>query len=296
MLDAQLVLLIYLAVGIYCRLKGFIDDATKKKLVDLILKVTLPCMIFESFSSPLTPEVLKKTGLVFLVAACIAVLSFLIGKVAYNFMPPEKRSILQYSTLVNNSGFLGLPMVSAVYGDEGLLFASIFIIPNRIMMWTAGISLFTESDKKSAVKNILLNPGIVAVYLGMGRRIIGIPFPEFADTALSKIGQITTPLSMMIIGTMLVGVVWKELVQPVILYMSFIRLILLPIAALLILRFLHMDSLLTGVSIIMTGMPAGATTALLAAKYGADEEFASQLVVTSTILSLVTMPLLMLLI
>ena len=296
MLDAQLVLLVYLFIGVFCRMKGIIDETAKKKLIDLILKVTLPCMIFESFNSSLTPEILRKTGMILLVALSIAILSYLTGKVAYNFMPPEKKSILQYSTMVNNSGFLGLPIVSAVYGSSGLFYASIFIIPNRILMWTAGISLFTEADKKTAVKNILLNPGIIAVYFGMGRRLIGIPIPEFLDTAVTSVGQITTPLSMIIIGTMLVGVTLKQLIQPVILYMSLIRLVLLPLAALVILNLLHMDGLLTGVSMIMTGMPAGATTALLAAKYGADEEFASQLVVTSTILSLVTTPLLMLLI
>ncbi|HAE45603.1 MAG TPA: AEC family transporter [Lachnospiraceae bacterium] len=296
MLDAQLVLMVYLVVGVFCRKKGIIDETAKDKLIDLILKITLPCMIFESFNSPLTYDVFRKAGLILLVALSIAILSYLTGKVAYNFMPPEKKSILQYCTMVNNSGFLGLPMVSAVYGDSGLFYASIFIIPNRILMWTAGISLFTEADKKNAVKNILLNPGIVAVYLGMGRRLAGIPVPDFLDRAVTSVGQITTPLSMIIIGTMLVGLTLKQLLQPVILYMSLIRLVLLPLAALVILGLLQMDGLLTGVSMIMTGMPAGATTALLAAKYGADEEFASQLVVTSTILSLVTTPLLMLLI
>ncbi|MBQ9034239.1 MAG: AEC family transporter, partial [Lachnospiraceae bacterium] len=127
-------------------------------------------------------------------------------------------------------------------------------------------------------------------------RILDIPIPAFIDTGISKIGGITSPLSMMIIGTMLVGVDWKGLFEPVIFYFSAIRLILLPIMALGLSRIMGFDDLTTGVSVVMTAMPAGSTTALLAAKYGADEEFASRLVVSTTVMSLVTAPLLMLLI
>lgn len=294
MVNAQLILLIYLAVGTYCYKRHLIDPHTKQKLVDFILKITLPCMIFNSFNKPLTPEILQKTALVFLVAFCIAILSYLSGKVLYNHYPSEKKSILQYCTLVNNSGFLGMPMVSSVYGADGLLYASIFIIPNRIMMWTAGLSLFTVSDFKTKCKNIFLNPCIIAVFLGLARRMFNLPFPQFLDKAISNIGAITSPLSMIIIGTMLAGISFKTLLEPSILYLAFVRLMGLPLVALVLMKLLHFDSLLTGVSLILTGMPAGSTSALLAAKYGADEDYASRCIITTTIISLVTIPILML--
>ena len=90
-------------------------------------------MIFESFNQDLTPEILKQVLAIFLVALFLSILAYFLGKILYNRYPPEKKSILQYCTLVNNSGFLGMPMVSAVYGAEGLFAASIFIIPARIL-------------------------------------------------------------------------------------------------------------------------------------------------------------------
>ena len=296
MLNSQLVLLLYLVFGIYCKRKNIIDDETKKKMIDLILKVTLPCLIFNSFNKTLTPEILRKTALAFAVSMMIALISLLLGKFIYNMYPPEKKSILKYCTLVNNSGFLGMPLVQSVFGDEGLLFASIFVIPNRIMMWTAGLSLFTEADFKTKVKNILLNPCIITVYLGMARRILDIPLPASIDTSIAKIGGITSPLSMMIIGTMLVHLNWRTLLEPAILYLTAIRLFLLPLLTVVLTRAFHFDPLLTGVSLVMTGMPAGSTSALLAAKYGADEEFASRCIITTTVISLATAPLLMLLV
>lgn len=294
MVSAQLILLIYLGVGMYCRKKGMIDDQTKKKLIDLILKITLPCMIFNSFNKPLTPDILKKTALAFIVAFCIAVLSWLLGKILYRRYPQERKSILQYCTLVNNSGFLGMPMVSAVYGADGLLYASIFIIPNRIMMWTAGLSLFTVSDFKSKCKNIFLNPCIITVVLGILRQLFAVPLPEFLDKSIANIGAVTSPLSMIVIGTMLVGIPWKSLLEPSIFYLAFVRLLALPLIALIFMNILGFDPMLRGVSLILTGMPAGSTSALLASKYGADTDYASRCIVTTTLISLVTIPILML--
>lgn len=295
MLNAQMILLVYMAVGMYCMKRRLIDAFAKKKLVDLILKITLPCMIFHSFNKPLTPDILMDAAMILFVASCISILSYILGKFIYNRYPLEKKSILQYCTMVNNSGFLGMPMVSSVYGADGLLAASFFIIPNRILMWTAGLAVFTTASFKDKCKNIFLNPCIIAVFLGLLRRILGIPFPEFLDTAIGNIGDITSPLSMMIIGTMLVGVPWKTLLEPSIFYLSFIRLIALPLVALAILNMLGLDPMLTGLSLILTGMPAGSTSALLAAQYGANEDYASRCIVTTTILSLITVPCLMLL-
>ena len=294
MLNAQMILLVYLAVGMYCMKVGLIDRDSKEKLVDIILRITLPCMIFNSFNNPLTPEVMKQTALILVVAVSISILSFLLGKVIYNKYPQKKKSILQYCTLVNNSGFLGMPMVSAVYGSEGLFAASIFIIPNRIFMWTAGLAMFTTADFRTKCKNILLNPCIVTVFLGIARRMTGFPVPEFLDTAIANTGAVTTPLSMMVIGTMLIGVPWKKLLEPSIFRLAFVRLIALPLVALFILNLIDAQPLLAGVSLILTGRPAGSTSALLAAKYGADEDYASRCIVTTTIMSLATIPVLML--
>lgn len=299
MLNNQLILLVYLFVGVIARKKGILDDYAKKKVIDLILTITLPCMIFHSFNKPLTPDVLRQTGFAFVVSLAVVLISLVAGNLIYNRYPREKKVILQYATLINNSGFLGLPLVESVLGADGLLLASIFIIPNRVMMWTAGLSLFSKpmpgESKWERWRSIILNPAMVATYLGLLRRLLGIPVPFFLDTAISKIGAVTSPLSMIVIGTMLVGLEWKTLVEPAILHLSFVRLIGLPIIGFVIMKLLRLDPLLTAVALIMTGMPAGSTTPLLAAKYGADEEFASRAVVFTTILSLITAPVLLLL-
>ena len=120
MVDVQTVLFIYMAVGFFCRKKGIFNDAARDKLTDFVVLITLPCMIFESFHMELSLESLKQGGVAVLIATAMAGIALLLGKVLYNRFPYQEKSILQYGTLVTNSGFAGLPVVSGAYGDEVL--------------------------------------------------------------------------------------------------------------------------------------------------------------------------------
>ena len=112
MVDVQTVLFIYMAVGFFCRKKGIFNDAARDKLTDFVVLITLPCMIFESFHMELSLESLKQGGVAVLIATAMAAAALLLGKVLYNRFPYGEKSILQYGTLVSNSGFAGLPVVS----------------------------------------------------------------------------------------------------------------------------------------------------------------------------------------
>lgn len=292
MVDVQTVLFIYMAVGFGCRKAGIFNDVARDKLTDFVVFVTLPCMIFESFNMAFSLESLKQGALALLIAVGMSCVALLLGKVLYNRFPYEEKSILQYGTLVSNSGFAGLPVVSGAYGDEGLFLGSLFISPTRILMWSAGISLFTRADAKQAVKKVLLNPGIIAVEVGLVRMLFQIPLPHFVDTAVDNLGGCTSPMAMALVGAILVDVPLKTVFDLKSFYLVAVRQFLLPGICLAALRLLHVDPLTIGVSVVITGMPIGSTTAILAQKYVADAKFASKCVFISTLTSLVTVPIL----
>lgn len=292
MVDVQTVLFIYMAVGFGCRKAGIFNDVARDKLTDFVVFVTLPCMIFESFNMAFSLESLKQGALALLIAVGMSCVALLLGKVLYNRFPYEEKSILQYGTLVSNSGFAGLPVVSGAYGDEGLFLGSLFIIPTRILMWSAGISLFTRADAKQAVKKVLLNPGIIAVEVGLVRMLFQIPLPHFVDTAVDNLGGCTSPMAMALVGAILVDVPLKTVFDLKSFYLVAVRQFLLPGICLAAPRLLHVDPLTIGVSVVITGMPIGSTTAILAQKYVADAKFASKCVFISTLTSLVTVPIL----
>lgn len=292
MLSTQAILLVYMCVGFYCNKKEIIDRKTQAKMTDFVLRITLPCMIFRSFNMKLTAEFMKDASFCLATAFVICSLGWLAGKFLYNRYPYEKKSILQYATLVNNASFLGLPIVSSVIGEEGLALAAIFIIPNRIFMWTAGISIFSsDTDKKSAMKKVLVNPCMIAVYLGLIQAAVQFPIPEFAGKAIAGIGNCTTSISMILIGSMMTALTPESFKDWSTVYLGGIRLLLLPAAALVIMKLVGADEVLTACGVILTAMPAGSTTALLAEKYGADSVYGSKCVLTNTLFSLATIPL-----
>ena len=292
MVDVQTVLFIYLAVGFFCRKRGIFTDEARDKLTDFVVLVTLPCMIFESFNMAFSLEALKQGATAVVIAAGMACVALLLGKVLYNRFPYEEKSILQYGTLVSNSGFAGLPVVSGAYGDEGLFLGSLFIIPTRILMWSAGISLFTQADPKNAFKKVMTNPGIIAVEIGLVRMFLQLPLPHFVDTAVDNLGACTSPMAMALVGAILADVPLKTVIDLRGFYLVAVRQLLLPGLCLAILTLLGVDPLTVGVSVALTGMPIGSTTAILAQKYGANAQFASKCVFLSTLTSLVTVPIL----
>ncbi|MDF2907241.1 MAG: transporter [Herbinix sp.] len=296
LLNIQAALFVYILVGIYAKKKAIITKENQHKYIDLVLQILMPCMIFSSFKQTITSEVIMKAGLVIVIAFGIALSALFLGKILYRNYPPDKKSIMQYGTIVNNAGFAGLPLAGEIFGDIGLFYASFFLIPNRIFMWTAGISLFEKTDTKTKWRNILLNPNIIAVELGLLRCVLPIEIPYFMDYSIDKIGATVSPLSMIIVGAILADVDIKSIFDKSVFFVAGVRLILLPLLTIGVVTLLRLDSTISGVALVLTAMPVGTTTALLAAKYHADVAFASKCVFITTLASLITVPILMLLI
>lgn len=296
LVSIQVVLFIYILVGVYAKKKGIITKDNQQKFIDFILHILMPCMIFNSFKQELTLQVIKSAWTIMTISFGIALVALVLGKIVYWRFPDNKKSIMQYGTIVNNSGFAGLPLVGEIFGEAGLFYASFFLIPNRIFMWSAGISLFEKTDRKTKWKNVLLNPNIIAVELGLIRGLLALELPYSINYAIEKMGNSVAPLSMIIVGAILADVNLRNIFDKSVFLVTLIRLIVLPLVATGIISLLRLDAMISGVALVLTGMPVGTTTALLAAKYNADVEFASKLVFITTLLSLITAPVLILLI
>lgn len=297
MLSTQALMLVYVCVGSYCKKKKIFDKQMEVKMTDFVLQITMPCMVFNSFNMNLTMDFMREASFCLAVAFLTCSMGWLAGKVCYNKYQDEKKKILQYATLVNNAGFLGLPIVSSVLGEEGLVLAAIFIIPNRIFMWTAGVSIFnTSADKKSAMKKVLVNPCMIAVYLGLIQAAVHVPIPEFLQKALTGIGNCTTPISMILIGSMMTALTLDSFKDWSTVYYGLIRLVALPVLALVVFKILGANDVLTACGVILTAMPAGSTTALLGQKYGADAVYGTKIVLTSVLFSMITIPFITLLV
>lgn len=290
--DLQIMLFAIIGIGIYAKKKGFISKEGKTTLTEVIINIILPCNIISAFYIEFNKDILVIGMQMLIISTLLQILCIIISKYAYNRLPNKKKMVLQYATVCSNAGFLGNPVAEEIYGQMGLLFASIYLIPQRIIMWSVGVSYFTEKpSKKELFKKIITHPCIVAVYIGLLIMIFQIQLPTSVYKTLTSIGGCTTAMTMLLIGAIIADSDLKNILTKTTVIFSLIRLVIIPLIVLMGCILFNIDKTATGVSVILAGMPAGSTTAILASKYNGDEEFAVNCVVLTTLLSIFLIPL-----
>ena len=198
---------------------------------------------------------------------------------------------MQYAIIVSNSGFLGFPLVGSIFGGQGLIYASIFLIFQRINNFSVGISYFTASGKQGFLKRTLTHPCILSTFVGVAIMLLEWHPPLLLEKTLASIGACSTPLSMMLIGMVLAGAKSGKFCDRLIAGYTALRLALIPGGIFLLCKLMRLDTVVTGTAVLLAGMPAGTLSVMLGAKYGSDAPFASRLVIFTTVVSLVTIPL-----
>lgn len=290
----QLTLFALMLTGAVLKKRGVIDEAGKRCLSDLCINIVIPCNIFKSCLIQFNMDILRSCSLLLLSAVLMQVLCLLLNRSLFERYDSQRKKVLQYCTIVPMSGFLGNPIAEGIYDQVGVLYTSIFLIPMRIFMWSMGTSYFVAgegTDKKKVLKNVLTHPCLVAIYLGILCMVTQIQLPSVITETVRYIGNCNSALSMFIVGTILTDVPLRSIFSRDTVLFSVLRLGLLPAAALGLGLLLGLETAPLGVSVLMTGMPAGATAAIFAAKYGSDAPFATRCVVFTTLLSMVTLPL-----
>ncbi len=290
-IQLQLQIFLLVAIGYLLSKLGMLVLVTRKQLTDLVIYVILPCNIVESFQVDLTHDLLISAGIVLVLGFAAQGLYALLNLFLYRRFDARRQINLKYGTICSNAGFMGLPLSLSIFGPTGLMYASVALLPIRLFMWSAGLSLYTSTTKKQVLKTLATHPCIIAVFVGFALMLSGLQLPAFLNDTIDSLGNCCTALSMVVIGAILSDVDPRTVLEPAVLYYVVIRLIAIPAFLFGVLWLLKVDALVTGIIVILSAMPAGSTTAMLAQKYDQDPEFASKMVFLSTLASLITLPL-----
>lgn len=293
-LNQVIVLFLIMLVGYIARKRNIINGATNKGLSEILLRITLPAMIIVSFNYNYSREMLLNASILFLVSAIIHVSLVFISKVLYFKYPSNVNSVLRFITVFSNCGFMGYPIVGSIYGKQGVFYTAIYNIPFNILMFTVGIMFFTQKSDFKSIRKEIINPSLISILIGLIIFIFSIKLPYPIYKSLDLIGSITTPLSMIVIGSMIAEVDIKDVLRGrEIYYGAFVRLILTPMTVLFVLRLLHFKGIYLGIPVLISAMPAAANTAIMAEKYNGDSKLASRVVFVTTILSAITIPIIL---
>ena len=278
---------VMMGIGFLIRKIRLVGKEAELILTNLVLYVVLPCNIFHSFLGDHSGMSGADYLAILLISIGIQFLALIYAKTAFRKESADHRCSLGYAMICSNAGFLGNAIAEGVFGANGLMLTSIYLIPQRIMMWSEGLAIFSGvSDKKKTAIKVITHPCVIACFLGLIVMAAGIQLPEFFLSPIQTIGRCNTPLSMMVIGMILSGIDLKHMVDKTILRFTLDRLVLMPLIVWLFCLVLPVSPLVRGVAVLLAAMPAGATTSMLAAKYERDPEFATKLVVFTTLCSI----------
>lgn len=289
MISLQLAMCLMILAGAVLKKTGIFGKTGQKNMTDLVIDFLLPCSIIKSFMIEFSMKTLIQFGEILLISLVIQVGCEIFGKLLYGKKEAAKGNCLRYGIICSNAGFLGNAIAEGVYGSAGLSLASVYLIPQRIVMWSAGLAIFSgETDKKKVIRKVATHPCIIACAVGIVFMLTQITLPDFLMKALSSFSGCMTPTSMMVIGMILAEINPKEFINKDVVIYTVIRLIVIPVLVWIPCRLLQIDPLVTGVSVLLAAMPAGATTSMLASKYDSDEKFATKMIVFSTLCSVIT--------
>ena len=283
-------LFLMMGVGFFCAKKKWIDSTGTSQMSFLLLHIVTPCIIIDSLQMENTPQLLEKMLWAALIMTSFYIVSILLGKLFFRGEPQGRQKVLRFSVIYSNTGFLGLPLVQAVLGEEAVIYATISVVIFNLFTWTHGAVMMGGREAMS-IRKALVNPGTVALAIGLPLFLFSVSLPGFLGDGIHMMAQLNTPVAMVVIGALMASSSLKlSFTQGRLYLVSLLRLVVIPLFFLLVLWPLHLDYLLYASCVILCSSPVAGMTAIFSLKYGEDTVLASQGITLSTILSILTMP------
>lgn len=277
---------------------GMITADFSKKLTSMVLHVTMPAMILASVLSQTGERNLKEVLLVFGVAIVIYITLPILGWVFIKILrfPINVAGMYIFMTVFSNIGFMGIPLIGALYGEKAVFYAAIFNLIFNIAVFTIGTRLMNYKSGKSEKLSlkIFLTPGVCVSSLAVVIYFLNIPFPKVVINSISSVGGITTPAAMILMGASLAKLDVKSIFNDFRVYIfAIFKQVVLPIVLWPLLNLAVKNEYILAVTMVMLCMPVANNAVLFAVENNKDEELAAKNIFISTILSIATIPLIM---
>jgi predicted permease len=284
--------------GWLCFKLNIVNLEGSKCLTSIVLNIACPAMIMKSFLVPYDPEHIKDWGYTGLLGLIALLVSIAVVSLTISHKNKDRRAIEHFSAIYTNSGFLGIPLVKGVFGDQGVFYASAYFAVYGILIFTHGEMMIKSNGQKITLKetmrsvcSALKSPAIVATAIGAVCFFSQIKLPKLIIDFVGYGASLTTPLAMIVAGVMISQTNFKALFKNIRLYyLSFVCLILIPAITMAIFYFLPHDYLPMGAVLISTACPSATFGIMLAVKYNKETVYATEIFAFTTMLCMITIP------
>ena len=323
------ILFLMMVPGIILKKYNLVPDGFGKGLSNLILYIAQPALIVAAYlsSTSTIAQIWKNALLVLLYSVIAHILFALVARLFYKHTPIDRAGMLRFATVFSNAAFMGIPLIKELFGAEAAIYASIYNITFNLFLWTLGVHYCTdrgedhdgdgdsdiqdrlihlkkETKAQSSLLRVLLHPVTLASFIGIIFLATGVKLESFEVIKLGVLAQgitmlsnLVAPLSMVVIGLRLPEISWHGLHRDIPMwYFLLLRHIVLPFAVLLLCKLpglfgLPLPEIVSAVIVIMASAPAATSATMFAEKYNCDPVYVSRIVAVSTLLCIVTMPL-----
>lgn len=291
---AQQVLILFLlvAVGFVCGKIKLFHQVAIKGITDFVLIIVLPCVIVQSFQREFDPAMLLGLGIAAAAAIAAHFLGILLAHLTIRDKDKARERVLRFSVVFSNAAFMAIPLQQALLGEDGVFYGAAYVAVFNLMLWSYGLITMSGDRESLSPKKLLLNPGLIAIAVGLILFLSSITLPEVLAVPVGHLAALNTPLPMVIVGFYLAGTnLLAALKDKKAYWCIFLRLVAVPLLTLggLLLCGVR-DTLLVSV-VVAASAPVAAAATMFSTKFDQDVGLSVNLVSVSTLLSIITMPL-----
>lgn len=290
-----LIMFILIFVGFILAKNKLITETGAKQITNILLMIVTPCVLINAYQKDFEVEYAKGLLWAGLLALLIHAAAILIATPIFKKENSLKYRINIFCSIYSNCGFMAIPLMEAVLGKDGVFYGSIYLAVFTVLYWTHGVYVYTGSRSEVSFKKAFFNPGVLGTILSLLLFFLRIKLPYVLSQSVVYMAGLNTPLAMIVLGTYLVGINFaKSLKNGKLFLVVVLRLIVFPIISIGIARILNVSDEILRSIIIPSACPTATVSTLFAAKYNLDAKYASEIVAVSTLLSIITIPLIML--
>jgi len=287
-----LILFILIGTGYLCGKAKILTEPAVEGLTSFMLTVVVPSALIDSFCRPFDPSLLRG----FLIVIAAAVVSHLLGAALSRLIvrdgDPSTQRVLRFGATFGNCGYMGLPLLNALLGSIGVFYGAAYIMIFTVIAWTYGLVQMTGDKREISVKKIVTNPGLIGSVIGIVIFLFSVKLPDVVYQPIHYLAALNTPVPMVIVGFYLsqadLGAIWRKFGNYA---ATFVRLVATPLLMLGLMYLLGVRGEILVSVTASTAVPTAALTTMLSVRYRQDARASASIISMTTLLCLVTMPL-----
>lgn len=280
-----------------CKL-GYMGDKFDQKLSSIVIDVTCPALILSSVMGAELPDrslILPLLGIGFLTYILLLVFGFWVPR--FVAKSRDEQGMIGFALMFANVGFIGYPIVSAIFGPKAVFYAALLNIPNTFFIFTAGVMLVKgEHNMKSLSAKVLFSPAMIAAFVAALMVAFGVRTPDIIARPVTMVGNITIPAALMVIGSSVARLPLKEIIgSPKVYVASLLRLVVVPLSVYFLFRFCGVSDVINNINTVIIAMPVASYGTMFCLKYGRNPSLMTEMTFVTTLGSILTIPLITLL-